>query len=115
PADEYAVRRDLAELRRWLEAEPRSIACASISLAKLFWDALENSEFLDDLFEQEREADGDEQALREVYESVTEILHHGKTLAERIQEELEQCDPRTAVFLYRAGALYPAYRTSALL
>ena len=30
-------------------------------------------------------------------------------------EQVEGCNERTAVFLYRAGALYPAYRTSTLL
>jgi len=115
PQEEYPVRRDLAELRTWLGAESRGIHSVSISLADLFWEALGESGWLEQLIEQEREASENPGALRGVYDSIGEILREKPTLADRIVSELENCEPRTAVFLYRAGALYPAYRTSTLL
>jgi hypothetical protein len=115
PDQEWPVRRDLGELRRWLEAEPRRVACAAVSLAALFWRALDESGFVRELIEQEREADGDPTALRDVYAAVGEILREPPTLPDRVVAEVEDCEGRTAVFLYRAGALYPAYRTSTLL
>jgi hypothetical protein len=115
PDQEWSVRRDAGELRRWLEAEPRRVACSSVSLARLFWQALEGSGFLDELIVQERDAAGDPDALRDVYAAVGEILREPPTLPDRVIAEVSDSDERTAVFLYRAGALYPAYRTSTLL
>ena len=117
PADEWAVRRNLGELRRWLEAAPRQVACAPVSLADLFWRAIEASGFLDEIIVQEREAvaASNPDALREVHESVGEILRQPPTLPDRVVDEVEDCDERTAVFLYRAGVLFPAYRTSTML
>lgn len=115
PDQEWAVRRDAGELRRWLEAEPRRVGCASVSLAALFWQALEESGFLDELFAQERAADGDPEGLRDVYGAVGEILREPPTIPDRVIAAVADSDERTAVLLYRAGALYPAYRTSTLL
>lgn len=115
PQQEWLVRRDLGQLRRWLEAEPRDIACAAVSLAELFWQALEESGFLDELIARERDVVDDPDALREVYSAVGEILREPPTLPDRVVREVGNCRERTAVFLYRAGALYPAYRTSTLL
>jgi hypothetical protein len=102
-------------LRLWLQAEERRIECASISLADLFWESLRESGWLDTLIAQEREAGRDDTRLRGVYESVAEILMQPPTLPDRVIARLKDHAPRTTVFLYRAGALYPAYRTSALL
>ena len=117
PTQEWKVRRDLGELRRWLEAMPRGISCAAISLADLFWSALDESGYLEELIAQEREAteESGSSALREVHAAVGEILREPPTLTDRVIAEVAECDERTAVFLYRAGALYPAYRTSTLL
>ena len=117
PTQEWVVRRDLGELRRWLEATPRGISCAAISLADLFWDALDESGYFEELIIQEREAAeaSDSWALREVHAAVGEILREPPTLTDRVIAEVADCDERAAVFLYRAGALYPAYRTSTLL
>lgn len=115
PNQEWQVRRDLGELKRWLEAEPRRVACAAVSLAELFWRALDDSGFVSELISQEGKAAGDSQALQEVYEAVGEILRETPTLPDRVMAEISECGDRTAVFLYRAGSLYPAYRTSTLL
>ena len=115
PNQEWPVRRDLGDLRRWLEADPRRVGCAAVSLSRLFWRTLEASGFLDELIAQERQAEDDPASLRALYSAVGEILREPPTLPDRVVAEVEQCDERTAVFLYRAGALYPAYRTSTLL
>lgn len=117
PESEWQVRRDLQELRDWLEAPPRRVGCASVSLAELFWQALEESPYLDELLEQERAAtrSSNDAALQEIHEAVGEILRQPPTLPDRVITAVKGCDERTAVFLYRAGALYPAYRTSTLL
>ena len=117
PKQEWDVRRDLGELRRWLESPPRRIACAAVSLADLFWAALDDSGYFDELVDLERRARqaNDGAAVREVSAAVGEILREPPTLTDRVVEQVEGCEERTAVFLYRAGALYPAYRTSTLL
>lgn len=115
PTEEFKVRRGLRDLRLWLEAPPRSVSCMAISLAGLFWAALEETGWLAPLIDQERQANGDSAALSEVYEAVGEVLRQPPTLPDRVIKALEGADERTAAFLYRAGALYPAYRTSTLL
>jgi len=116
PAEEYQVRADLSDLRLWLESEDRRVHCEAVSLAKLFWQALDDQDWADTLIQEEEAAQGDSDALEELYASVGEILRELPTLPDRVLFELERVESeRTAVFLYRAGALYPAYRTSALL
>jgi len=115
PAAEWEVRRELDELRLWLGAADRKVNVAAISLARLFWAALEDAGWMDSLIEAETEADGDPSALADVYESVGEVLRDEPSLPDRVRAEVASCDDRTAVFLYRAGSLYPAYRTSSLL
>lgn len=113
PTEEFPVRRDLNELRLWLQA--KAVTCAVVSLAELFWETLEGSGWLDSLIEEERRAANDPEALNRIYESVGEILRESPTLPDRVVSALEDLENRTAAFLYRAGALYPAYRTSSLL
>lgn len=115
PEQEWNVRQDLRQLNRWLQLPKQNIHCASISLAQLFWSALDDSGFLDELIAQERQASGATE-LNEIFESVGEILRHSPTLPDRVIAAVEQYQhSRTAVFLYQAGVLYPAYRTSTLL
>lgn len=113
PRQEFAVRQDLGDLRMWLEA--REVACVAVSLADLMWQAIEESGWLEALIEQEKMAADDPAALDEVLDSVGEILRESPTLADRTLAALEGSGERTAAFLYRAGALYPSYRTSGLL
>lgn len=115
PTAEWEVRRELDELRLWLGAAERKVNVAAISLARLFWAALEDAGWMESLIEAEREANGDAFALADVYESVGEVLRDEPSLPDRVRAEVASCDDRTAVILYRAGSLYPAYRTSSLL
>lgn len=115
PDQEWHVRRDLRQLSRWLQLPSQNVHCASISLSQLFWAALEDSGFFDELVAQEREATSNAE-MNQIFEAVGEILRHSPTLPERVITEVKEFQStRTAVFLYQAGALYPAYRTSTLL
>ena len=110
------MRRDLKDLQLWLEAPDQGVRCAAISLADLFWQALEAEGWIDELVSQERDAAGDQTRQREIYRAVGEILRVPPSLPERVIAAVDELgDERTAVFLYRAGALYPAYRTSTLI
>ena len=116
PSEEWAVRRDLKDLQLWLEAPDQGVRCAAISLADLFWQSLEAEGWIDELVSQERDASGDENMQRDVYRAVGEILRVPPSLPERVIAAVDELgDDRTAVFLYRAGSLYPAYRTSTLI
>lgn len=110
PADEYAVRRELADLKTWLAAK-HEIGCQTISLAEVFWEALEEHGQLEMVIEAERAGAYDDAQL-----TVRQVLASPPTLADRIvQRVMDNGDEREAIFLYRAGALYPAHRTSPLL
>ncbi|WP_419865078.1 BREX protein BrxB domain-containing protein [Candidatus Poriferisodalis sp.] len=111
PQDEYAVRRELNDLRMWLEADPRNIECDTVSLADVFWKTLEEGGQLDEIINLERAG-----AYEEAQLAVRQVLSARPTFADRVVDRVQarQTD-RSAIFLYRAGALYPAHRTSTLL
>jgi len=115
PTAEWEVRREFDELRWWLGAADRKVNVAAISLARLFWAAIEDAGWMESLVAAERDAQDNPAALAEVYDSVGEVLRDEPSLPDRVRAEVADCDDRTAVFLYRAGSLYPAYRTSSLL
>jgi len=111
PRQEYRVRRDLADLRIWLEA--KQINCVAISLADLLWQAIEESGRFDAIVRAEKD-DGPD-ALPDVIEAIGNLLRRKPSLTDRIVNAVKDVSPSSAVFLYRAGALYPAIRTSGLL
>ncbi len=110
PSDEYAVRRELFELKRWLKAK-HEIGCQTISLAEVFWDALEEHGQLDLVIELERAGKYEDAKL-----AVRQILAKSPNLADRIvQRVVEHGEERETILLYRAGSLYPYHRTGPLL
>jgi len=109
PHAEYRVRRDLGDLQTHLRS--KGVECVAISLADMMWQAVEDSGRLGAIIGAERNGI----QLSEVAESVGGLMRRSPTLTDRIVERVEEAPPRTAVFLYRAGALYPALRTSGLL
>lgn len=111
PDREYRVRRDLNELRLWLGA--KQVNSVSISLAHLMWQAIEESGRMDAIINAEK--DGGSSGLQDAVESIGNLLRRSPSLADRIVAAVDDVPPRSAVFLYRAGALYPAVRTSGLL
>lgn len=115
PAEEYAVRADIVKMASWLRAPGRGVDCTSVSLADAFWEAIHESGMYEELVEQERGVDGDPRAQAEIHRSVGQILRLPPSLTRRVADKLPQPPGRRAAVLYRAGGLYPAYRTSALL
>jgi len=113
PKDEFRVRRELGDLKAWLGA--RGVGCLSVSLADLFWQAVEESGYRDQIFAEEERARSDPGHLDLVNTSLGQILSGPPSLADRVLGLLADEPQRSATFLYRAGALYPVYRTSALL
>jgi BREX protein BrxB len=113
PDQELAVRREMQDLRAYLNA--KGISVAAISLAELFWQAVDESSFYDSIVETEKASPNDPWALQQVDSSLQEILTEKPSLADRVITALEDKPKKCAVILYRAGALYPVFRTSALL
>ncbi len=113
PSEEYRVRSDLNDLRAWLHA--RGVTAAAISLADLFWQAIDESGFGDQIVAEEQRRRDNPTALNDVLVSISQILQGPPSLADRVLRVLGDIPERSVTFLYRAGALYPAYRTSALL
>ncbi|MDF1597473.1 MAG: DUF1788 domain-containing protein [Acidimicrobiia bacterium] len=113
PKDEYPVRRDMADLK--LAFEANDIRCASISLADLFWEAIDASGDYDAIVGEELARPDDPKALDDIHQTINEILRDEPSLSQRVRQRMESFPARSVAFLYRAGALYPAYRTSSLL
>jgi len=113
PKDEFKVRQELFDLRSWLEA--KGITCFAVSLADLFWQALDESGFADQIIQAEQSNPGDLHTLALVHTSITQILTGPPSLSDRVLTALADASDRSVAFLYRAGALFPSYRTSAIL
>lgn len=125
PADEFKLRRLVRRLTDDLRAENWSIL--SISLQKLFLDrvrALGAAE-VERIVGREkrlRTKDDPERALEHVREKIAPLIEGTDGIAadvarliERFAAEAPGDEDRTLVLLGRAGALYPFFRSSALL
>lgn len=110
PKEEFKVRRDLLDFRSWLGA--RGVSCVAISLSDLFWEILEQSGYLETVFDEEQR---NPSGVAFVNTALRELMAGPPSLADRVLDRLQGLASDAVVFLYRAGALYPVYRTSALL
>ncbi|MGI8806475.1 MAG: BREX protein BrxB domain-containing protein [Acidimicrobiales bacterium] len=115
PTDEFQVRAEIVRMAAWLGSPGRDVEFTSVSLADVCWEAIDDSGMYDELVRQEREADGDAAAQAEVHRSVGQLLRLPPSLTERVARRMPTPPGRWACVLYRSGALYPGYRTSALL
>ncbi len=114
PKEEYRVRSELKDLQQWLQV--RNIHPLAISLADLFWQAVEDSGFAEQIEAEERRNPNDPAVLTELHISISQILQQPPDLTQRVIAAIEEVGAeRSVAFLYRAGALYPCFRTSALL
>ena len=113
PTDEYRARSDMSDLQLSLSAH--DVHCVSISLADLFWEAIEESGDYDAIVDEEMAYPNDPAGLERVHQTINEILRDEPNLSQRVMARMENLPTRSVAFLYRAGALYPAYRTSSLL
>lgn len=113
PKDEYRARQEMADLALALQAN--DIVSASLSLADLFWEAIDESGDYEAIVQEEKAHPNDPMALDRVHQTINEILRAKPSLSQRVIEKMASFPARSVVCLYRAGALYPAYRTSSLL
>ena len=110
PEAEFELRRELSLLRTRLEQRGKRVA--TVSLADCLQTACEAESSLTDLIDAEKTV-----GLAQAVETVHSILSHYRRLDDLVVSRLPQ-DPdprRDIVFLVRAGALFPMYRTSSLL
>ena len=84
-------------------------------MLELFWQAVDESGFYDRIVESERSSPNDDWVLEQIHSSLHEILTAEPTLAGRVIAAVDEQLDKTAVILYRAGSLYPVFRTSTLL
>ncbi|MFP4474006.1 MAG: BREX protein BrxB domain-containing protein [Desulfatibacillaceae bacterium] len=111
PEEEFAVRAEVAMLRTRLEHGGKKVT--TISLAECLAHALETEgEDVAAMAEQEKTI-----GLDPVLDTINTVLSSYQPLHELVISRMpENPDPtRDIVFITRAGALFPFYRTSALL
>ena len=113
PEAELAVRKEMRDLVAYLNTHGADVA--AISLAELFWEAVDDSGFYEQVVKLEEDNPGDPWALETVQETLHEILVSPPSLADRVIAAVHDAPERCAVILHRAGSLYPVFRTSALL
>ena len=112
PQEEWTLRREARLLATRLKSAGKEVI--TISLAKLLWSAIENSEGIEEIVDLERRQDFD-RAQRQIttYLSDPNWYH----LPDLLASEMNQYDPKkNIVFLTRAASLSPAiYHLSKLL
>ncbi len=119
PTAERELRREVPMLATRVEHEAaRNVV--TISMADLLWQAIRTAYPPDGkaLFEAERSMGDDEpeRRLEQLQETIRSIVSEICPIPKLIKERADALDPKKSVlFLTRVGALYPAYRASALL
>lgn len=111
PEEEFAVRAEVAMLQTRLEAHAKRVTM--ISLAQCLEVALERSGLTTERIAQAEESAG----IEKVIDTIHAVLGKRQPLDRLVAEGLpDNPDPmRDIVFIVRAGALFPFYRTSSLL
>jgi hypothetical protein len=111
PEAEFAVRQEVELLRTRLQAAGKRVT--TISLAECLQEALEARDLTT-----EKLADAERQVgLPETIETIGQVLSDYQQLDGLVAAKLPaDADPlRAVVFIVRAGALFPLYRTHALM
>lgn len=119
PTAERELRREVAMLATRVE-QGSGRKVTTVSMADLLWHAIRTAYPPDGtaLFEAERSmAEEDpERRLGQLQETIRAVVSDICPLPKLIAERVASLDPaKNMVFLTRVGALYPAYRASALL
>jgi hypothetical protein len=111
PEDEFAVRQETALLRTRLEQIGKRVTV--ISLAECLYEALEAEGMGPKAVAEAEQSVGLDSTVETIFEILSEYQPLDDLVARRVPEN---ADPkRDVVFIVRAGALFPMYRTSALL
>jgi hypothetical protein len=111
PEDEFGVRRQVSLLRTRLEQSGKRVTI--ISLAECLAAALEAEDMGPDALVDAEKSVGLEATVDTIFQILSDYQPLDELVARRIPAD---ADPlRDLVFIVRAGALFPVYRTSALL
>jgi hypothetical protein len=111
PEEEFAVRQQVSLLRTRLEQIGKRVT--TISLAECLNEALEAEGMGPEALVDAEKSVGLEATVETIFQILSEYQPLDELVARRIPED---ADPqRDLVFIVRAGALFPMYRTSALL
>ncbi|MBK1646649.1 hypothetical protein CKO25_18795 [Thiocapsa imhoffii] len=111
PEDEFGVRRQVALLRTRLEQSGKRVTI--ISLAECLAAALEAEDMGPDALVDAEKSVGLEATVDTVFQILSDYQPLDELVARRIPADVDPL--RDLVFIVRAGALFPVYRTSALL
>lgn len=111
PEEEFAVRQQVSLLRTRLEQIGKRVT--TISLAECLDEALEAEGMGTEALVDAEKSVGLEATVETIFHILSEYQPLDELVARRIPDD---ADPqRDVVFIVRAGALFPMYRTSALL
>ena len=110
PEDEFEVRREITMLQTRLEQKGKRVT--RISLAECLEAAMTTLEPLDRWFEAERKH-GTEAVIDTIHSTLADEVPIVDLVAARMPDNPNPL--RDIVFINRAGALYPVYRTFSLL
>jgi hypothetical protein len=111
PEDEFALRQEVALLRTRLEQIGKRVTI--ISLAACLYAALEAEDMGPEALVDAEKAAGLEATVETIFQILSDYQPLDELVARRIPQDAEP--QRDVVFIVRAGALFPMYRTSALL
>lgn len=111
PEDEFAVRKETALLRTRLEQAGKHVT--SISLSECMSEALDAAGLDANMLAESEMTVGLIKTIETVHHVLSELHPIDDLVAARIPVEAEAT--RSLVFIVRAGALFPYYRTSSLL
>ena len=111
PEDEFSVRQETTLLRTRLEQSGKRVT--SISLSACMHEALEAEGLGTEALAEAEKTVGLESTIETIHQVLSEYRPLDELVAARIPGD---ADPlRDVVFIVRAGALFPIYRTSSLL
>jgi len=111
PEEEFALRAEISLLKTRLEQVGKRVT--RISLAECMAEALEAEGIGTVALVQAEQTVGLDAAIETVHNVLSEYRPLDELVAARMPKD---CDPlRDVVFIIRAGALFPLYRTSSLL
>jgi hypothetical protein len=111
PEDEFAVRQEAAMLRTRLEQSGKRVTV--ISLSECLREALEAEDLGTEALVQAETTVGLEPTTETIHQVLSEYQPLDELVAAKIPHDAEPL--HDVVFIVRAGALFPVYRTSSLL
>lgn len=114
PREEFELREELQKIGQRLSDE--KLDPRVISLAQLAYESVERAQAEDGGWDVIYAGERKKRSCKAAVQTVQRALTEDAPLSDLVIEKLADADPqKTIVFLSRIGALYPAYRSHALL